>query len=1259
MLKRTKPGMVVSWMPFSSLRRNVLGTTTVLFFFLAGTLFTQAANSGQSVLNNSVREVPMAPQTGAIDPHRAFIFRKNLSSAESDAVMEFGVALKMRNFAELQARVASGEIISAQEMAAKYDPLETDYLKVASWLTSQGFKITRQDEHHMGIFASGKVSQIQKALQVNFARVTFEGSEYTSAITSPTVADTVSSLLVGINGLQPHIRAHKHLVQPQQIHPNASGGTASYIPSQIAQAYNVNGLYGANIYGAGQSIAIVIDTFPATRDLISFWQIAGVNQSISNIQFIQVVAGTLATPSGEESLDVEWSSALAPQAKVRVYATTNLSNTFLDEAYQQIYTDATTHPEYGIHQMSMSYGEGETYTTNSQVQTDDQYFAKLASAGVTIFASSGDGGSTPGSSGSPSDETGPLQVETPASDPNVTGVGGTTLVLDINSNESSETVWNNTTGASGGGVSIYFSRPTWQTGTGVNTSALRQVPDIACTADPNFGAVYVLNGASSQVGGTSWSSPNCAAFCALINQARANAGLGSIGLLGPQIYPLIGTANFRDITSGNNATSKSSGNYSATTGYDKATGIGVPLVTTLAKTIAGTTNLEGVQVLPVSQSVLPGQGATFTVSAGGSPTGYQWQRMPIGSTTWSNLSNSGSYGGATSTTLTVSNSTTTMSGDQFQCVVTYSGTSVTSIPSSVLIVDTPLIITTLAGSAGISGNVNATGTSSQFSYPSGIALDTSGNLYIADYGNSSIRKVTPAGVVTSPYTQFSSPNAIAADGSNNLYVADPGSNTIRKIVISSGTVTTLASSTVFNSPEGIAVDSSGNIYVADTGNNIIRKITSGGTVSTLAGKSGTAGYHDATGTAALFNNPTSVAVDSSGNVYVTDFNNFVIRKITSSGVVTTLAGQAGIGGYMDGPNGKALFNAPNGLAMDASNNLYVTDSLIPFTDSTNAGNNLIRKITSAGVVSTVAGDAGITGSNDGTGAAAQFYSVQAIGINNTTGTLYIADTYNQTIRAGIAGQTISVNATQPTASVFGPVAGQFTVTRAGNTASNLTVNYTVGGTAVSGIDYTALPGSITIPAGTNSATIAVNPLTNSSAASNPTVVLTLSASGTNAYVLGSPGAATVSITEPTPYQSWKLTEFGSSAYVTTISGDLADPNHNGVPNLLEYAFGANPLATGSGSNNSYPQESVVQISGSSYLSITYTQINTDPNLTYAVQVTSDLTLLTDQWHSGSQYTTVVSQQVNGNTTQVTVRDNVPISQSTMRFIRVQVTESSP
>ncbi|HUB66114.1 MAG TPA: protease pro-enzyme activation domain-containing protein [Candidatus Methylacidiphilales bacterium] len=1088
------------------------------------------------LLPDSVKPVESGNIAGPPSPHRPTISRIALKPSESAAKMTIEVTLKMRNFAELRQRVADGEKISPREITAKYDPSAADYQSVLDWVSSQGLTIVRSAPDHLAVFASGKVSQIQQAFKVNFARVTLEGKEYTSAISAPRMPASLAPLLIGVNGLQPHIRPHKHLIKQ-----GLDGSAATYYPSQLAQAYGTNGLYSANITGSGQTIAIVIDTFPSTDDLITFWKTANVHQSINNIQFVQAVAGTLPEASGEETLDTEWSSSIAPGAKVRVYAATDLAETDLDQTYEQVYEDVTNHPGYGIHQMSMSYGGGETYTTLSQCDTDDQYFTEITAAGVTIFASSGDSGSTPGQNGT-GDETGPLQAEFPASDPNVAGVGGTTLILTSSNAVSSETVWNNASGAGGGGVSEYFNRPSWQTGTGVS-GGMREVPDLTATADPNYGALIVLDSTNQDVGGTSWGTPTCAAFCALLNEARQNAGLSVLGTLGPQIYPYLLTSNFRDITTGNNATPKSGGLYSATIGYDEASGIGVPVVQTFAQTLVGSAALRGVQESPLSQTIIPGQNATITVTAGGSPVSYQWQRMPFGSTTWGNLSNNGTYSGTTTPSLTVTAVTSAMSGDQFQCVVTYSGNKTLTSTASVLIADTPLQVSLLAGQVGTTNEDNGTGTAAGFAYPSGITLDSSGNVYVADYNNNAIRKVTPAGVVTTPYGSltgkagdtnaggnnalFNTPNGVVADNSNNLYVADTGNNQIRKITTATGGVNTFASG--FNEPNGISIDKSGNLYVADTGNNVVKKIISNGTVSVLAGKSGTAGYANGTGTAALFNTPTGLAVDSSGNVYVADYGNYVLRKITPAGVVTTVAGQPEVSGYMDGTSTNALLNGPNGVAVDSLGNIYITDSLIPPIGSNAGGNELLRKLNTSGVLSTIAGDPGVTGSANGTGTAAQFYSLQAAAINSN-GEYYMADTYNQTIRAGgIApslatgplSETVTVN--QPTsfsitAAGTAPYTYQWQVLPSGGSAwSNLSDGSAYTGSveatlevnsplaSMSGNQYRCVVTTSFGSATSTSATLTVNPLT---IASQPTsqavdagysITLSVTASGTSPF----------------------------------------------------------------------------------------------------------------------------------------------------------------
>jgi len=315
------------------------------------------------------------------------------------------------------------------------------------------------------------------------------------------------------------------------------------------------------------------------------------------------------------------------------------------------------------------------------------------------------------------------------------------------------------------------------------------------------------------------------------------------------------------------------------------------------------------------------------------------------------------------------------------------------------------MVTTLAGS-GTAGSADGTGTAAQFSGPRGVAVDSSGNVYVADTLNNRIRKITPEGVVstlagstsgfadaTGTAAKFDRPQGVAVDSSGNVYVADYSNNRIRKIT-SAGVVTTLAGDRAegdangtgtaarFHSPSGVAVDSSGNVYVADRSNHRIRKITPEGVVSTLAGTA-TPGHVDTRGTEAKFNFPERVAVDSSGNVYVADTNNHRIRKITPEGEVTTLAGSTR--GFADGAGTKAWFDEPIGVAVDSSGNVYVADSY----------NHRIRKITPAGVATTLAGST--ADSADGTGTAAKFHSPIGVAVDSS-GNVHVADSNNHRIR---------------------------------------------------------------------------------------------------------------------------------------------------------------------------------------------------------------------------------------------------------------------
>ena len=223
---------------------------------------------------------------------------------------------------------------------------------------------------------------------------------------------------------------------------------------------------------------------------------------------------------------------------------------------------------------------------------------------------------------------------------------------------------------------------------------------------------------------------------------------------------------------------------------------------------------------------------------------------------------------------------------------------------------------TLAGLAGNSGTNDGAGSAANFNFPSGVAVDSGGNVYVADTFNHTIRKVTPGGVVTT----------LAGLAGN------PGTN--------DGT----GSAARFSNPYGVTVDSAGNVYVADTSYHTIRKVTPAGVVTTIAGLAGSSGINDGTGNNARFNRPWGVAVDSADNVYVAEFWNHTIRQVTPGGVVTTLAGLAGNHGTTDATGSAARFRNPRGVAVDNAGNVYVAD----------LSNSRIRKVTPGGSVSTLA-----------------------------------------------------------------------------------------------------------------------------------------------------------------------------------------------------------------------------------------------------------------------------------------------------------------
>ena len=361
------------------------------------------------------------------------------------------------------------------------------------------------------------------------------------------------------------------------------------------------------------------------------------------------------------------------------------------------------------------------------------------------------------------------------------------------------------------------------------------------------------------------------------------------------------------------------------------------------------------------------------------------------------------------------------------------------------------VVTTLAGSPGEDGNVDGIGTAARFFQPRAVTSDGAGNLFVADYANSTIRKIViSTGAVTTlagtpgsgsadgigAGARFSFPEGLAWDGAGNLFVADTNSNTIRKVVISSGAVTTLAGapgdpSTIdgagpgarFAYPSGVVSGGAGNLFVSD-GSTVRKVVVATGEVTTLAGLPGVSGSTDGTGSAARFAGPQGIASDGSGSLFVADTYNHTIRQVeVATEVVTTLAGFPERHGSANGTGSAANFYGPEGVASDGAGRLFVADTL----------NHTIRQIDIAtGTVTSLAGSAGSYGSTDGTGSTARFLNPTRIAYDGT-GNLFVTEAYNCTIRrvvvatgavttfAGVARISGSTDGTGTDARFMGPM----------------------------------------------------------------------------------------------------------------------------------------------------------------------------------------------------------------------------------------------
>lgn len=333
-------------------------------------------------------------------------------------------------------------------------------------------------------------------------------------------------------------------------------------------------------------------------------------------------------------------------------------------------------------------------------------------------------------------------------------------------------------------------------------------------------------------------------------------------------------------------------------------------------------------------------------------------------------------------------------------------------------------VSVFAGKTGVSGSANGEGAEATFRNPHAIASDAQGNLYVADTLNHVIRKITPGRVVSTyagamgqagtangiATARFSQPEGVCVDSAGNVYVSEIGAHTIRKITpgreVSTiaglanapGSADGTGSAARFRTPVTIEVDSAGFLYVGDFGNHTIRRVSPEGVVETFAGIAGTSGHRDGHASQALFFNAHMCRPDNHGNFYVTDFNNHVIRKIDANRMVTTVAGQVAVQGSADGRGSDAQFYHPWGMAFERSGSLLITDR----------ENSLLRRVTVDGVVTTLAGVALSDGSADGRGTSVRLNRPRGITIV-PSGDVFWVDLVNQTVRVGRADPTLAIS----------------------------------------------------------------------------------------------------------------------------------------------------------------------------------------------------------------------------------------------------------
>ena len=519
-----------------------------------------------------------------------------LRHRDPNVTLDVAVSLALRNPAALDRFIASvsdpssrayGHYLSPTQFAALYGPTPAQVDQLVQHLRTSGLTVMSVTPNRTIVDASGPVRAVETAFGVTISdwHDAAQNRDFYGNDSQPLLPSSLAPFVVGIAGLNNHYRATPHAVSPR-----ASAGAAvagALRPIDIKTAYDVVPLAARGLTGAGQRLGLFeLDGFSQTN--ISTYD---AEYGLVTLPPAVVLVDGGSFPNGgqiEVELDIEVMHAIAPAAPITVWEGPNTDKGAID-TYNAMVTSDTTPSN------STSWGQCEPSTTAAIMTTLDSIFKQAAAQGQSFYAASGDTGAYD-CAGTPSSAWTDPAVDSPASDPFVTGVGGTTLTLGPSSSYGSESAWSIPTRTpplgSGGGLSMMFSEPGWQAGPGVANSysnAMRQVPDVSLNADPRTGySIYATDKGTTgwfDVGGTSAAAPVWAAFTGILNQFRASYDLRPIGFANPTLYRLGSTAQrypaFHDVVTGDNL------KYQASIGWDYATGWGSFDAYNLAQDVIG------------------------------------------------------------------------------------------------------------------------------------------------------------------------------------------------------------------------------------------------------------------------------------------------------------------------------------------------------------------------------------------------------------------------------------------------------------------------------------------------------------------------------------------------------------------------------------------------------------------------------------------------------------------------------------------------